>query len=151
MFRQVDDLFAATISIGKDNPLSKTGELPLLGMGFAKLVDFFNALCVFGTKTAYEKIQVRRVPNFTGFQAIYHAVLNSHDTEGRRELWQSSWIDFVNDSQTKPFAKKPLFAVIGKSLPRKTNHDLILEQIAAAQEEEEAVVSILHYFYIVFL
>lgn len=126
MCYQVAKLFAATLDIGV-GPLSGDNKIPLLGLGFAKLVDYCNALSLFGTKSAYEEIQKQKVySEFSGLEDVYKLQVLSHHAEGRRDAWEEGWKTFVAaDGPTAKFAKKPLFPRIGKGCKRVTNQDLL--------------------------
>jgi hypothetical protein len=63
--------------------------------------------------------------------------MEGHDKEVRRNDWRNSWIAFIQDPKTQPFASKPVFPRIGVSGARVTSLDLE-RQLSRHGDDEEA-------------
>jgi hypothetical protein len=142
------NLFDKKLNVGKCALSPESGELPLLGPGFAMIVDYCLALSFFPTRSTYESFQNQHLENFAGLETIYSGSVQSHLHEGRRALWKGRWIDHMQDPETNMFVKKPVFPRIGVSGQRVTSQDL--KNLNKPEiEDDYSYVSIAHiYIYI---
>ena len=123
---QVNQLFQQVLNVGP-SVLAPSETIPLLGPGFAMIIDYCLALCLFPTRTAYEELKVKY--GWKDFNELYVKLASKHGDSSRRDLWRQSWNLFVNTASTQKFARKPVFARIGVSGSRKTLKDV--EEVAA--------------------
>lgn len=126
-----------------ETPLSEE-FVPMLGPGFAMIVDYCLALCFFPTRTAYETYQKQNMAAFTGLETVYGAQVDSHLLEGRRDLWKRRWVEHMQDPCINDFAKQPVFPRIGVPGRRLTSHDLeksLKERMTDSDSDHSAAVS----------
>jgi hypothetical protein len=138
LFTQVEELFEKEFQLSFDCELFPKGSVTLLGYGFPMLIDYFLGLCLFPTKTAYEKV-AREHSEMKPLLTVVDKQINGHHKESCREAWKKGWIAFLEDVNTQSFARKPQFPRIGVQGMRVTSMDL--ERYKAKDDDEDNDVS----------